>query len=566
MYLLRVNMTTGEVSREEVPAHLRGLGGRGLSARILLDEVRPTCDPLGPENKLILAPGLLGGAQASSVHRLSVGGKSPLTGGIKESNGGGIPAMRLGRLGVKAIIVEGKPSGSDFYVLKVDPEGARLLPASDLLGLRLGEAARRLYAEHGKKVGLIMIGAVGEKLLGSAGVVCNDMDGRPNRYCARGGVGALMASKGLKAVVIDDGGAPARAPARPEAFKEAVKAYQQLLLETPQTAELYPKYGTAGMVDTTNLLGGLPTRNFTTGTFEGAGKINGEALYQLIMGRGGEGRPTHACMPGCLIRCSNVFPDANGREVVAPVEYETIGLVGSNLGIDNLDVIARINAECNELGLDTIEVGAAIGVAMQGGLLLFGDGAGALKLIAEITEGSVLGRMIGGGAALTGKVLGVPAPVCKGQAMAAYEPRAIKGLGVTYATSPMGADHTAGTTARQDLKHHEAAGQAKASKNVQVTATIYDTLGMCIFSGTAVKDKIHVLADLVSAFTGETVTADDVRALGRQVWNWEREFNRRAGFTREHDRLPEHFYREVNPASGTVFDVPEEEIAGIDDL
>ena len=189
-------------------------------------------------------------------------------------------------------------------------------------------------------------------------------------------------------------------------------------------------------------------------------------------------------MPGCTIRCSNNYADANGESIVSPLEYETIGLMGSNLGIDDLDKIARLNWMVNDLGLDSIEIGAALGVAAKAGLMKFGDYERAEELIVEIKQNSPLGRLLASGATITGKVLGIEqVPAVKGQAMSAYEPRAIKGTGVTYATSPQGADHTSGLTIRAKVNHLDPNGQAALSRTFQINMAGYDTLGACIFAG-----------------------------------------------------------------------------------
>jgi aldehyde:ferredoxin oxidoreductase len=318
------------------------------------------------------------------------------------------------------------------------------------------------------------------------------------------------------------------------------------------------------MLENTNAMGILPTRNFSTGYHDQGGKIGGEALHRLITSRGGAGETTHACMPGCVIRCSNVFPDENGVEVVSPLEYETIGLLGANCDISDLDAIARLNYLCNDYGLDTIETGAAVAVAMDGGIIPFGDVEGAINLIEEMGQGTILGRVLAEGAEVTGRVLGVRRiPVVKGQAMPAYEPRGIKGLAVTYATSPMGADHTAGNTVRAQIDHRSPVGQEEISRRAQWVAALLDSLGLCIFIGSALGTRLDLLAELVTAHTGVKYTQDELLDLGRQTVALERQFNKKAGFTSAHDRLPEHFICEISPSAQTLFDVTEEQLAGV---
>lgn len=562
MEVWRVNVRTRTLTREPVPPAWERLGGRGLIARILLDEVPPECEPLGPYNKLLFCPGLLVGHMLSSCDRISIGGKSPLTGGVKESNAGGTTGMQLTLLGIKALIIEDLPSEPGWSVLHLSLQGARFDPADDLVGLGVNEAARRLLARYGEKVALALIGPAGELKLRAAGIQNLDKDRVPSRIAARGGLGAVMGSKGLKAIVIDASGGQKPPIVDPVAFKEAQKAFTKALMEHPQT-HTYHDYGTAAMVQMCQTFGSLPTRNFSAGQFEHAETISGEYLRETILKRGGVGKASHACMPGCTIQCSNVYPEQDGKTaLVSPLEYETIGLMGSNLGMPTLDDIARLNAAVNDLGLDSIEIGAALGVAAEAGLMAWGDVERALELIDEIRRGTPLGRILGNGAAITGKVFGVErVPVVKNQAMAAYEPRAIKGTGVTYATSPQGADHTAGLTIREKINHLDPKGQVEVSRAKQIAMAGYDTLGACIFAGFGyAAAPSGTIARLLNARYGWDVPDDILQILGKETLRLEREFNRRAGFTPADDRLPEWMTREPIPPTGAVFDVAPEEM------
>ncbi len=561
----RVDVTDRTVSLEPVPGGWERLGGRGLIARVLLDEVPASCDPLGPNNKLIWAPGLLVGHKVSSCDRISVGGKSPLTGGVKESNAGGSTGLKLARLGVKALIVEGEPQGDGWWLVHLSADGGRFEPADDLAGLGVYEAARRLLERFGSDVGIILIGPGGEMGLGSAGIQNLDKDREPSRINARGGLGAVMGGKRLKAIIIDDRGGGTPSLAAPDLFKAARKLYTERLLDHPQT-KVYAEYGTAAMTLMCDGFGGLPTRNFSSGHFEGAERISGEAMRDLLTARGGVSNTTHACMAGCVIRCSNCFGDEKGEKVVSPVEYETIGLVGSNLGIDSLDAIARLNWELNDLGLDTIEVGAALGVAAEAGLMAFGDVDRAMALLDEIRCGTVLGRLLGHGALATGRVLGVRrVPVVKGQALSAYDPRAIKGTGVTYATSPQGADHTAGLTIRAKVDHLDPQGQAELSRKAQINMAGYDTLGICLFGGFGFAKAPGAICDLLRGRYGWEVGDDVLQELGKETIRLERAFNRAAGFGPADDRLPEWMTHEPLPPHEAVFDVPEEDLDAVFD-
>jgi aldehyde:ferredoxin oxidoreductase len=563
MEVWRVNVRERSLTKEPVPETWERLGGRALVARILVDEVDARCEALGPKNKLIFAPGLLVGHMLSSCDRISVGGKSPLTGGVKEANAGGSTGMAIALLGMKALIIEDWPADQSWQVLHLNAQGARFDPADGYAGLGVYAAAARLLERYGSKVSISLIGPGGEMGLLAAGIQNLDKDRTPSRIASRGGLGAVMGSKRLKAIVFDTTGTQKPPIAHPEAFKQAQKIFTKALMEHPQTA-IYRDFGTAGVGRMSNGFGALPTRNFSVGQFEGMEKISGEFLRQTLLERGGKSEPTHACMAGCTIRCSNTFGNEQGEAVVSPLEYETIGLMGSNLGIDSLDMIARMNKEVNDIGLDTIDTGAALGVAAEAGLMPFGDGERALELIEGIRKGTPLGRILGNGAAMAGKVLGVErVPVVKGQAMSAYEPRAIKGTGVTYATSPQGADHTSGLTIRDKVDHLDPKGQAALSRTKQINMAGYDALGACIFAAFGFAAAPETIRDLLNARYDWDVTADILQVFGKESLRLEREFNRLAGFTAKDDRLPEWMSREPVPPFNPVFDVPEEDLDSV---
>ncbi|MBA1333617.1 MAG: Tungsten-containing aldehyde:ferredoxin oxidoreductase [Firmicutes bacterium] len=559
--IIRIDLNEKRVQSEVCKPELDVIGGRALISKIMLEEIEPTCDPLGPRNKLIFAAGVLAGTTVSCVNRISIGGKSPLTGTIKESNAGGTTAYKMGRLGIRALVFEGIPRDDKLYILYVSEEKTELIEADGLEGMGVYDSAKELRRRFGDKVGIALIGPAGEKMRLASGIANTDNEGIPSRYSARGGLGAVMGSKKIKAVVIDDRNAKGPFIANEEQFRKVRDTISDIIINNEQIANSYTKFGTANLVNLTNSMGALPTRNFSTGSFEGAEEINGQKLYDLITERKGEGKPSHACMPGCLIRCSNVFPGEDGKTIVSPIEYETIGLLGSNCGIACLDTIGRLNYLCNDIGLDTIEIGGAIGVAMEAGVISFGDGEGAVNLLEEVKKDTYLGKLIASGATLTGKVLGVNRiPATKGQTLAAYDPRAIKGLGVTYATSTMGGDHTAGQTLRAPVDHRKPEGQVEASKNAQISNAIHDCIGTCFFVGGAIKGDLQLLGDLIGSMTGKPCRVEDMKELAKATLLREKQFNTRAGFNEGDDMLPEFFYYEENPATGTVFDVDREEM------
>lgn len=563
MNIWRVNTRTQSLQIQSVPEGWERLGGRSLIAAVLLGDVPPTCDPLGPHNRLIFSVGLLVGHSLSSCDRLSIGAKSPLTGGVKESNAGGTSGTALAMLGIRALILEDQPAGSDWHVLHVSSSGVRFDPAGDIAGQGVNASARALIERYGDRAAIALIGPAGEMQLLTAGIQNLDKDHIPSRFNARGGLGAVMGSKHIKAVVIDPTACQRPSLAHPEAFRAAQKEYTESLLAQP-TTPVYRDFGTAAIGSLSNTYGALPTRAFSAGQYEQYEALSGETLRETILARGGTGDPSHACMPGCVIRCSNAYTQENGAPLVSPLEYETIGLMGSNLGMTSLDDVARLNRAANDLGVDTIDLGAALGVAIQAGLMNFGDASRALELIEEIRQGTPFGRLLGSGAGLTGRVLGVTrVPVVKNQAISAYDPRAIKGTGVTYATSPQGADHTAGLTIRARVDHTSPAGQVELSRKAQINMAGYDSLGVCTFAGFGFAAAPHTLSALLNTCYDWQVSSDILTELGKACLSMEREFNRRAGFTPADDRLPEWMAREALPPTGAVFDVPADELDGV---
>jgi aldehyde:ferredoxin oxidoreductase len=561
--LLRVNMSTGQSAAEPLPPAYERLAARALSSRIVADEVPATCEPLGPDNKVVFTGGYFAGTSLTSAMRTSVGGKAPLTGTIKESNAGGTLSMKLALHGYRALVIEGEAAEGTLHILHVGADGARLLPADDLRGKGNLELAPLLRERFGDRAGIASIGQAGEQYLSAAAIAHSDGDGRLSRISARGGLAAVMGRKGLKAIVIDDVKGVMPKAVDVGAWRSGQREYTTIVDQSPLT-KMYRSVGTSGMVRVMQGNAGLPTRNYRDGQFEEFEGLTAETFVQNITERGGAGNPTHACMPGCIIRCSNIYPDPDGKEIVSPVEFETIGMMGSNLGIGDLDVVAQLNRLCNDFGLDTIEMGVTLGVVMESGMIPFGDGAGAIRLLEEVGKGTVLGRLLGSGALITGKTLGVRRiPHVKGQGLPAYEPRAMKALGVTYATSPMGGDHTAGHTIRFTTEHRDAANAVDVSRRAQIAFTIYDCMGVCIFALPQTRERLDVLAQAISGLMGFEMTPEGLEQIALDTLRVERGFNRAAGFTKEHDRLPEWMVREVLPSTGEAFDVKPAEMDAI---
>lgn len=572
--ILRINMGAdgGPAVTTESLGDYAGFGGRGLTSAIVSKEVPPLCHPVGEDNKLVIAPGLLSGSTAAMSGRLSIGCKSPLTGGIKEANAGGQASQMLGRLGYAAVVLEGQPKDDTLYKILINKDGVDIQEDNSLCMLGNYDLIDKMKAEYGEKVSYISIGPAGEMKLSAASIACTDMELRPTRHAGRGGVGAVMGSKGVKVIIIDDDGMKMRQPQDPDAFKAANKEWVAGLKKHPLTGEGLPAYGTNVLTNVINEAGAYPTHNFLKGQFDGASKISGETQAETEEARGGKGAATHGCHRGCIIRCSGTYTTKSGEYLTKQPEYETVWAHGGNCGIDDLDAIAMMDRLDDDYGVDTIEMGATIAVAMEAGVAKFGDAEAAINLIKEVGQGTPLGRILGSGAAVTGQVYGIErVPVVKKQAMPAYDPRAVMGIGVTYATTPMGADHTAGYAVGSNIAGIggktdplSPEGQIELARNLQIaTAILTDSTGMCLFIAFAILDQpetLDALVDLLNAFSGQKQTAEDLLEQGKTILKMERDFNFRAGFTEKDDRLPEYMKKEKLPPHDITFQVPDEDL------
>ncbi len=565
--ILRLNMTDRSVTWQEVPEGYAGLGGRALTSRLIRDEVPPTCHPLGSANKLVLAPGLYRGAGRQRRAHLRWW-QIPLTGGIKESNSGGLVSIKLARLGIKAVVVEGHPVGRCIF------------PRQNYQGRR-GVSARRRprrsgqLRHHGPPVGAQRPGRGRhehrpgrEKRLTGASIHFADPNGRPGRAAGRGGLGALMGAKKLKALVVDDKGAASVPLADPEKFKTSSRLWAKYLLDHPVSGQALPAFGTAVLVNIINEAGALPTKNFRGGRFEFAEDISGERMAELIKARGGKTK--EGCHPGCVIQCSQTYHDADGKYLTSGFEYETIWALGANTLIHHLDEIAMIDRLCDDFGLDTIEMGCTLGVLMEGGVIPWGDGQAAIDMVKKVGTTDPWGLIIGNGSVFTGRALGVDrVPAVKSQGLPAYDPRAEKGMGLSYATSPMGGDHTSGYTVAINIvgcagggDPLKKEGNIERSRNLQIATAAIDSTGLCLFTAFAVLDNpdaLQCIVDLINARYGLSLTTGSVTALGESVLKDERSFNRDAGFTKVQDRLPEFFKEALKPHNAT-WDFTDDEV------
>src|SRR5215831_6423081 len=517
-----IELGTRTIKQRELEGEAVVKAGRYFIAKTLLELGAATVDPLSPANPLIFSAGPFSGSSFSNANRTSVGCKSPLTGGVKEANGGGTFSYGLGQQKIAGFTLHGASSG--WVVI------------------------------HGKKVTIALCGPVGEYQGLLAGISFSDKDGRPARLAARGGVGAVLGSKKVKAIVVDLDKIPPFTDTKK--VNGAIKDYAKMLLADSMVTNFYQKIGTMGMADLQNAVGGLPVRNFSAGQQVNVAsgekfKMGGDHISQLNVSRGGE--HTHACMPGCVIQCSNVYVDASGKEVVSPVEYETLGLLGTNCGLSDPDDLAQMNFLANDLGVDTIELGATIAVLMEAGLGAFGDVNFMAECMAEMRRGSEKGRLWAQGTARVGahyKVRRVPD--IKKQAISAYDPRVVEATGVTMMATAQGADHTAGNLPRLKTREMNAEQIVEQSLAHQARVAANDSLGLCIFGMSVTNPNTEFLANAINAAHGTSLTKDFFEPLGRDALRMEYEFNRRAGFTEKDDELPEFFYTEALPPTNHV--------------
>ena len=382
MKVLRVSMNEQKVSFEPLPAPWQYLGGSALVAKILNQEVPPGCDPLGPQNKLIIACGPLAGTRAPQLGRISVGAKSPLTQGIKEANSGGPAGQHLDRLGLRAIIFEGQPQPGKLFILIITKDKAGLVAADEYRGMKNYDLVSVIHKKYGDKVAVICTGLAGERQYKGASVSLTDIFGDPSRNAARGGLGAVMGAKGLKAIILDAAGTDQIPLADPDAFHHTVRQWAEVL-KHDVAISLYSRFGTPFAINNSAGHGTLPAKNYRSGRPENFTAVSGNAIQKILFERGGR---MHGCMPGCLVQCSIIYPDQDGKKICAAYEYETIALLGTNLGITDNDAIARLKFICDDIGLDAIETGSALGVAAEAGKMKWGDAKGAEKLLGEIDD------------------------------------------------------------------------------------------------------------------------------------------------------------------------------------
>lgn len=543
-----INVRDRSVSVREFHGEQIVRAGRHFIAKTLLECGAATVDPLGPDNPLIFSAGPFAGTNFSNANRLSVGAKSPLTGGIKEANSGGTFAFALGQSEIAGFTLH--DAAPQWTLIRITKEGeVSFDDAGEYVGKGNAEVSAMLFEKYGKKISYAICGPVGEYLGLVAGIAFADTDGRPSRLAARGGIGAVMGSKRIKVIVVDQFKMPTFHDRKKVML--AVREYGVRLGKEP-AIESFKKFGTAAVGDFTNYVGGLPVRNFSLGQLTAdreAFQLGGTNIRERNLARGGQ--TAHPCMPGCMIECSNVYMDAQGKEVVSPLEYETLGLLGSNCGIEDPDDVARLNALVNDMGADTIEVGAMLGVLMEAGEGSFGDVAFMQRALEDMRAGNERGRIYAQGAARVGEHFGVSrVPVIKRQALSAYDPRVIEVTGLSMMLTAQGGDHTVGNLPAYDCKGKTTAELVEVSLGAQFNAAAADSLGLCVFGRSVTDTSPDLIVGALNDAHGTQLEPSFMRALGREVLEMEWAFNRAAGFTEADDELPRFFYDEPLAPSG----------------
>lgn len=564
---LIVDMKALSVSKEPLDADLQQLGGRSLVAHYVLHNVDPQCDPLGAKNQLVLATTLFAGTKFTTAHRLSVGGKSPLTGGIKESNAGGYAAALLAEHGIRLIVVKDQPERKGLWLLHLDSKGQfSLQDAGEYAGLNNYEFVEKMHSRFGNKLATVSIGSAGERLYKVASLQVSEYgSGHPSRAAARGGLGALMGSKRLKAIIIEKPEQRFEVTYADKAkFDEICLKLNKIIAEGAK-GNPFHNIGTIATIEATGANGVLPVDNFSGKLFPQYTEVGATKFMTNLAQHGGRNKVP--CQPGCLLQCSNNYNGPDGKYLTSGLEYETVALFGPNCHISDLDAIAKMDRRCDDMGVDTIDVADAMAVCMDAGKLPWGDADGVLALLGEMADGTEFGRLLGQGCEATGKSLGCKhIPVVKHQAISGYDPRNTKGTGVTYSTSPMGADHTCGLTMGLMPDDCGRAAQAGISTILQIVMAFADSL-MCIMPTVHLfPNSLGLLAELLAAQYGGEANPDRLAMLGVVTLMTEKAFNQLAGMTPKDDRLPEFFYNERSVATGSKFDIIDHELATVFDL
>ena len=546
--LLRINLTNHISSTEQIPEDilLKYIGGRGLGVKLLFDELPPKVDPLGPENKLIFVTAPLHGSNAATASRFSVVSKSPLTGAIGETNSGGHFGVDLKNTGYDVIIFEGIAKTPSYVFL--NGEKVEIRDASKLWGKKTNDTTDILLQETDPKAGVACIGPAGEQKMPISSIV-----NEKGHHSGRTGVGAVMGSKNLKAVVVV--GSQDTPYNNEDELKDAKKEWQTFIGEAPLTKDTLKEYGTPALVTLINDRGAFPTKNFQEGYFANADSITGETIKELYFVRS---QPCKACPIGCAHLSRT--PEREGK---GP-EFETVWSLGAACFVHDLEKITHANYNCNEYGIDTISAGSTIACAMElsekgfldkeayeqirkdlGRDLKFGDAEAVVKLTELMGKVEGFGKVLSLGSMRLAQKYGHPelAMQVKGLELPAYDPRGFYGMSLSLATSNRGACHlkaylvsTEALATPFEINRFSDKGKPGLVKLYQDLISTIDSMGVCIFTSFAL-NPIHY-ANMLSAVIGIKIDSSDLLKIGERIWTLEKLFNLREGLTRKDDTLP----------------------------
>ena len=577
--LLRVNLSTGECKSEALNMTWAKdyLGSRGLATKYFTEEVDAKVDPLSVDNKIIWATGPLTGTMASTGGRYTVVTKGPLTGAIACSNSGGYWGAELKFAGWDMVIFEGK-SPKPVYLM-IENERAQLLDASDIWGKTVWETEPAIKTKHQDP--LIRVSSIGRS--GENGVLYSAIVNDLHRAAGRSGVGAVMGSKNLKAIAVR-GTQGVSTVKNPKAFMAATKEAKKVLAGNAVTGQGLPAYGTQVLMNVINEVGALPTRNHRDVQFEGAKDISAEAMATPRATDGKAHLVTNQACFGCTIACGRIskidethftvqnspqYWGANGG-----LEYEAAWALGAANGVNDLEALQFANLICNEDGIDPITFGATVGAVMElyeMGVLTkeqigieapFGSAKALCHLVEITARGEGFGKDMGLGSKRLTEKYGHPdlSMSVKGQEFPAYDGRVIQGIGLGYATSNRGACHLRGYTIASEVlgipvktEPSETDGKPELLKAFQDATAAFDAAGICIFTSFAW--TLNDVAPQVQAACGEEFTVENLTLIGERIWNMEKDFNLRAGFTRKDDALPKRLMTEAaktGPGKGVV--------------
>ena len=554
---IRINSSNNTVKTENYKDAYLGLGGRSLIAQFLIDEVNPSCDPLGEEAKLIFCTGMFAGSGLVCADRLSVGAKSPLTNGIKESNVGGSVAGALAGHNIRAIVIEDIPKedAAMQFVLIQSSGTISLEDASSYEGMNNYEFVEQMQNNYGEKVSVISIGRAGERLYKNSSLQVTEFGTNyPCRAAGRGGLGSVLGSKRIKGIVVQKAKNKNTLEfADQEQFKKIKKELNQAVIESSKTSP-FSLVGTASTIDLVGPAGIIPTHNFTGTISENIENLKSDKFLEFV---NKNGKNKHPCQAGCLVKCSNIVNDDDGNFLTGGFEYETIALCGPNCDIYDYEAIAKMDRMCDDIGLDTIETGATIALCMEAGIIPWGDAIAALELYQQISDGTELGNLLGQGTEQVGRHFNSKRiPICKNQALPGYDPRGSIGTGYTYATTAMGADHTAGITLGPD-DPSDVDGAIATSNIMQHIFAMADSM-TCMMAMATLGGQLDKVAELYNALYGKNLSPDDLFAAADTTLRLEKEFNKQAGWKPEDNVMPEFFRNEALPATGRKFDIPVE--------